>query len=1202
MPACPHREQPKRLARLLSGEMAEDEQTRLMAHLENCPDCRHTLDSMAARSGLWSDLSLLREDPAGASSSEAPTGVEDAHSDDVDDDEIPLGLFEPTDRPDLLGTLGPYDIVRVIGRGGMGVVFLGRDRALDRLVAIKLLTPGMAATAAARRRFGREAKAAAAVAHEHVVTIHAVDATPQGIPYLVMQYIPGKSVQDLIDQKRQPELREILRIGSQTARGLAAAHDQGLIHRDIKPANILLENGVERVKLTDFGLARAIDDATTTQSGVVAGTPQYMSPEQARGDSIDHRTDLLSLGSVLYALCTGIAPFRGRSSMATLKRVCEDVPAAITGYNPDIPPWLVAIIDRLHAKDPARRYATAEEVADLLGRCLAHVQQPESVPLPSELVSPPRRKQFAVATLAGIALLVVAALALTNVRAAAADAARYLATVLRLATPEGVLIVETDDPGIGIVLDGSEMVVTGAGVKELRLAVGKHSVHAMKDGKVIRDELVTITRNGQTILKVRREPEAPPTAAAATIPPTPMRAELVAKPLSNSNKRAAIDPMERRPGSLPAPVDEHLCGSEVRSIAFRPDGGTIAYGLKDGRIGIWDWHSRVQTGADVARNLAPGSSMPMMGRFVKEKPQTTMLAHAGGVESVAFSSDGETLLTGGWDHHVKLWRLSENPPTSVWDFGGFSDGVRSVAFSPSGEYVAAGGFDRILVVLDTATGLRVWTSPVLEQPINGVQFSHQGGMIALALGDYSKGVPGNLKGQPGEVQLWSWPGRSKLASFSGWTRECKTVVFSPDDATLAATCGDGTTRLYDVTKKKEIAVLKSGPFTAGAAFSPDGMELATSNWSGDVRLWNHPKAWKASTNSLRLSFQAGQSNVPCLAYFPAPDGRILATGSADGTIKLWDTARIGGTAAADAQSAHQLAEALKSHPPAPGSTRSGQLMQVYMRDLVDGSTTLIADEPEPGMARVSSPCWSRDGRKIAFHASPTNNGWNGSRMYEVRDVAGKPTIRSLGAGNCPAYSPDGRQIAYLVWGDSVWIKDENGSNPRRLGIDGAPYWSPSGDKLMINEFNFTGPSQCHILDVATGKDELVRLAGLELFSWSRWIDQNTIVSVIKNKEEMSIVTLDIHQPSNARIVSPLWERSREIDLTPRWPLPRPTTGQYFFVGVEEGDRRNLYSIEPGVNGTPMPLLPLANVDRMGGLFFSPGGRYLLINANWPEQH
>src|SRR5207237_2922283 len=128
----------------------------------------------------------------------------------------------------------------------------------------------------------------------------------------------------------------------QTASGLAAAHAQGLVHRDIKPANILLENGVERVKITDFGLARAIADANLTQSGVVAGTPQFMSPEQARGDPVDQRADLFSFGSVLYAMCTGRAPFRGSNSMSVLKRVCDEMPTPVRETNPEIPDWLVA--------------------------------------------------------------------------------------------------------------------------------------------------------------------------------------------------------------------------------------------------------------------------------------------------------------------------------------------------------------------------------------------------------------------------------------------------------------------------------------------------------------------------------------------------------------------------------------------------------------------------------------------------------------------------------------------------------------------------------------------------------------------------------------------------------------------------------------------------------------------------------------------
>src|SRR5262249_6068127 len=215
-----------------------------------------------------------------------------------------LGFLSPSGRPDALGRLAHYEILEVIGRGSMGIVLRGFDEKLHRVVAIKVMAAQLATSAAARRRFTREAQAQAAVSHDHIVTIHAVEEAT-GLPYLVMQFVAGMSLQERLDRNGPLELHEILRIGMQTASGLAAAHAQGLIHRDIKPANILLENGVERVKVTDFGLARAAVDASLTQSGVVAGTPHYMSPEQARGDAVDQRTDLFSLGSVLYAMCTG---------------------------------------------------------------------------------------------------------------------------------------------------------------------------------------------------------------------------------------------------------------------------------------------------------------------------------------------------------------------------------------------------------------------------------------------------------------------------------------------------------------------------------------------------------------------------------------------------------------------------------------------------------------------------------------------------------------------------------------------------------------------------------------------------------------------------------------------------------------------------------------------------------------------------------
>src|SRR5262245_50918615 len=305
-----------------------------------------------------------------------------------DDEEVALGFLQPPTRPGALGRLGHYEVLEVLGRGGFGIVLKAFDDMLHRVVAIKVMAPRLASTSPARKRFTREARASAAIRHENVVDIHAVEEQP--IPYLVMEYVAGETLQQRLNRQGPLDVAEILRIGQQVARGLAAAHALGLIHRDIKPSNILLESGIEeRAKITDFGLARAADDASLTQSGYIAGTPMYMAPEQALGQPIDHRADLFSLGSVLYVTCSGRPPFRASTTLAVLKRVAEDTPRPIREVIPEVPEWLCAIVSRLHAKNPADRFPSAKEVADLLARCQAQLHQQGDVP---PLLDVPRRK------------------------------------------------------------------------------------------------------------------------------------------------------------------------------------------------------------------------------------------------------------------------------------------------------------------------------------------------------------------------------------------------------------------------------------------------------------------------------------------------------------------------------------------------------------------------------------------------------------------------------------------------------------------------------------------------------------------------------------------------------------------------------------------------------------------------------------------
>ncbi len=381
--ACPD---PMVLKRLLdgSGPQTGHEQETIEHHLETCDACQARLDSLANGGlNLQGEMRNLGQGSApespglkrviGVLKEEIEPETETSSSTVLTPSEI-LGFLDPSDTPGDLGKLGPYRVQEVLGKGGMGIVLKAFDPTLHRAVAIKILAPQLATSSSARQRFAREARAAAAIRNEHVVAIHSVDEW-KGLPYLVMELIPGSSLQARIDRSAPLDLNSILRIGMQVAKGLAAAHAQGLVHRDIKPANILLENCVERVKITDFGLARAVDDASLTQSGVVTGTPLFMAPEQARSEAVDHRADLFSLGAVIYAMCTGRSPFRASTTLGVLKRVCDDNHRPVREVNPDIPEWLAQIIDRLLAKDRAERYQSADEVVDVLGTQLAICQR-----------------------------------------------------------------------------------------------------------------------------------------------------------------------------------------------------------------------------------------------------------------------------------------------------------------------------------------------------------------------------------------------------------------------------------------------------------------------------------------------------------------------------------------------------------------------------------------------------------------------------------------------------------------------------------------------------------------------------------------------------------------------------------------------------------------------------------------------------------
>ena len=371
----------KRLVRLIHEQFDERDETEIVAHIDQCSKCQAALERAAGGDEIWDELQshLTQELCTGeASTGETQTPGKSRAEIELQKLQSYLG---PTDDPRYLGRLGNYEVCGLIGQGSTGIVVKAFEPRLSRYVAIKILSPAYSSNGPARVRFERESRSVAAVAHEHVVPIYAVDEF-RDLPYIVMQYIPGGSLQQRIDRDGPLDTCGVVRLGMQIAKGLSAAHAQGIVHRDVKPANVLLENKIDRAMVSDFGLARVADDAAMTRSGVIAGTPQYMSPEQAKGNPIDQRSDLFSLGSVMYAAATGRPPFRAETVFGVIQRVCESEPVPVREINPKVERWLEAFINKLHSKNREDRFASADQIVEILGGELAHLQGPSTVAAP----------------------------------------------------------------------------------------------------------------------------------------------------------------------------------------------------------------------------------------------------------------------------------------------------------------------------------------------------------------------------------------------------------------------------------------------------------------------------------------------------------------------------------------------------------------------------------------------------------------------------------------------------------------------------------------------------------------------------------------------------------------------------------------------------------------------------------------------------
>jgi tRNA A-37 threonylcarbamoyl transferase component Bud32 len=447
--------------------------------------------------------------------------------------------------------LDGYRIVQKLGQGGMGAVYLAEDTKLGRRVAIKTMRPELAADPANRDRFAREARAVAAVEHDHIVPIWYVGESADRAPFIAMPFLRGETLHTRLTREAQAPLWLILKVARDVAAGLSAAHAAGLIHRDIKPGNIWLEGDpaaaepgrqVRRCKILDFGLARPVDDGDVhlTTSGAVVGTPSYMAPEQARGEKIDHRADLFSLGVILYRMSTGQQPFRGPTAMSVLFAAATERPEPLSALRPDLPPELVDLIARLMQKDPGARPHSADEVAQ---QNVGETMNNGPVPLPVRVMPAPASNPWEDVTepddepatriapaavgrsrrvwmrrpwvLAGTALGLLVLCALVA------------AVVIRVDTGEGTLTVEITDPDVEARVKDGKLVLCGPDGKERyriapaerdkKLDPGAYTIRVEgADGLALNTREFTLKKGDTVTVRVTLDPKA---AAKKITPP-----------------------------------------------------------------------------------------------------------------------------------------------------------------------------------------------------------------------------------------------------------------------------------------------------------------------------------------------------------------------------------------------------------------------------------------------------------------------------------------------------------------------------------------------------------------------------------------------------------------------------------------------------------------------------------------------------------